>query len=68
VVEKTASRPFHANVPEVDLTELRRRIDATKWPERETVVDESQGVPLAMIQDLRAFGRQITTGARARRN
>jgi hypothetical protein len=37
-------RPFH--VPEAELTELRRRINATRWPERETVTDASQGVQL----------------------
>jgi hypothetical protein len=46
-VEATAVRPFHVNVPEADLTELRRRINATKWPERETVTDATQGVQLA---------------------
>jgi len=35
--DKTAIRPFHVNVPETELTELRRRINATKWPERETL-------------------------------
>jgi pimeloyl-ACP methyl ester carboxylesterase len=45
--DKNAIRPFHVNVPEVDLTELRRRINATKWPERETVTDATQGVQLA---------------------
>ena len=44
-----ATRPFHVNVPETELTELRRRINATKWPERETVTDASQGVQLATI-------------------
>ena len=33
--DKNALRPFHVNVPEAELTELRRRINATKWPERE---------------------------------
>ena len=47
-----AVRPFKVNVPEAELAELRRRIDATRWPERETVTDDSQGVPLAMIQEL----------------
>jgi pimeloyl-ACP methyl ester carboxylesterase len=47
-----AIRPFKINVPDAELTELRRRINATRWPERETVTDESQGVPLAMIQEL----------------
>ncbi len=47
-----AIRPFRVNVPEAELTELRRRINATKWPERETVADASQGVQLATIQAL----------------
>ena len=50
--DKTAVHPFHVSVPEADLTELRRRINAAKWPERETVTDDSQGVPLAMMQEL----------------
>jgi pimeloyl-ACP methyl ester carboxylesterase len=50
--DKTAIRPFHVNVPEAELTELGRRIHATKWPERETVTDQSQGVQLATIQKL----------------
>lgn len=50
--EKTAIHPFHVNVPEAKLTELRKRISATRWPERETVTDESQGVQLATIQEL----------------
>jgi pimeloyl-ACP methyl ester carboxylesterase len=40
------------DVPEAELTELRRRINATKWPERETVADQSEGVQLATIQEL----------------
>ena len=55
VMEATTIRPFRVDVPEADLTELRRRINATKWPERETVVDESQGVPLALMQDLARY-------------
>src|SRR5262245_58757713 len=50
--DKTAIRPFRVNVPEAELTELRRRINATKWPERETVLDASQGVQLATTQAL----------------
>src|SRR5262245_49730955 len=53
--DKTAIRPFHVNVPEAELTELRRRINATKWPERETVTDQSQGVQLATIQELARY-------------
>jgi pimeloyl-ACP methyl ester carboxylesterase len=51
----TTIRAFQVNVPEEELTELRRRINATKWPERETVADASQGVQLAMIQELARY-------------
>jgi len=47
----TAIRPFHVDVADEALDDLRRRIAATRWPEKETVADESQGVPLAMIQE-----------------
>src|SRR6202011_5451650 len=53
--DKTAIRPFRVNVPEAELTELSRRIKATKWPERETVGDESQGVQLETIQKLARY-------------
>ena len=53
--DKTAIRPFHVNVPEAELTELRRRIHSTRWADRETVTDESQGVPLATIQELARY-------------
>src|SRR6202790_3064554 len=53
--DKNAIRPFQVNVPEAELTELRRRINATKWPERETVTDQSQGVQLATIQSLARY-------------
>ena len=53
--DKTAIRPFHFEVPEAELTELRRRINATRWPERETVTDQSQGVQLATIQKLARY-------------
>ena len=52
---KTAIRLFRVNVPEGELTELRRRINATRWPERETVPDASQGVQLATIQALARY-------------
>ena len=48
-VGKSAIRPFQVKVPEVELTELRRRIKATKWPEKETVTDATQGVQLSTI-------------------
>ena len=51
----TAIRPFRVNVPEADLAELRRRIAATRWPEKETVADQSQGVPLATIRELARY-------------
>ena len=53
--ENTAIRPFRVEVPEAELTELRRRINATKWPERETVTDASQGVQLATLQKLARY-------------
>jgi pimeloyl-ACP methyl ester carboxylesterase len=53
--DKNANRPFRVNVPEADLTDLRRRIRATKWPERETVSDASQGVQLATTQRLARY-------------
>ncbi len=53
--DETAIRPFHVNVPETELTELRRRINATKWPERETVTDATQGVQLATMQALARY-------------
>ena len=52
---KTAIRPFHVGFAEAELTELRRRVNATRWPERETVTDDSQGVRLAMMQDLAGY-------------
>ena len=45
-------RPFHVSISDEALEDLRRRIAATNWPEQETVADESQGVPLAMMQEL----------------
>ena len=54
--DKTAIRPFQVNaVPDTELAELRRRINATKWPERETVTDASQGVQLATSQALARY-------------
>ena len=45
-------RPFHVDIPQEDLDELRRRILATRWPDKETVADRSQGVQLANLQEL----------------
>jgi pimeloyl-ACP methyl ester carboxylesterase len=51
----TGIRPFHVDVPDEALEDVRRRIAATNWPEKETVADQSQGVPLAMIQELARY-------------
>ena len=48
-------RPFHVNIPEKKLVDLKRRILATEWPERETVKDATQGVQLATIQKLASY-------------
>ena len=61
-------RPFNVSIPEEELADLRRRIAATRWPDRETVADASQGVQLATMQAARrAIGRRTTTGASSRR-
>jgi pimeloyl-ACP methyl ester carboxylesterase len=52
---QTTVRPFRVDVPEEDLVELRRRIAATRWPEKETVADQSQGVQLATMQALAQY-------------
>src|SRR5262245_24240772 len=53
--DRTAIRPFHVKIPEAELTDLRRRINTTKWPEPETVTDASQGVQLATMQKLARY-------------
>jgi pimeloyl-ACP methyl ester carboxylesterase len=54
--QKTAIRPLSSvNFPEAELTELRRRVSATRWPDRETVPDETQGVQLATTQALARY-------------
>ena len=50
--ESDAIRPFRSNVPDEQLADLRRRIAATRWPDRETVNDQSQGAQLAKLQEL----------------
>jgi pimeloyl-ACP methyl ester carboxylesterase len=55
VREGVTVRPFHIDVPEEDLVDLRRRIAATQWPESETVDDSSQGVQLATMQELARY-------------
>jgi pimeloyl-ACP methyl ester carboxylesterase len=51
----TAIRPFTINIPEAELEALRTRIAATRWPEKETVADASQGVQLSTIQELARY-------------
>lgn len=48
-------RPFTVNIPQKEVTELRQRIAAARWPERETVTDSSQGVPLATMRELARY-------------
>ncbi len=45
-------RPFHINIPQAALVDLRQRLAATRWPDRETVADQSQGAQLAKLQEL----------------
>src|SRR5882762_5820418 len=53
--DKTAIRPFQFNFSDAELTDLRRRVNATKWPDREQVADASQGVQLATMQNLARY-------------
>jgi pimeloyl-ACP methyl ester carboxylesterase len=55
VGEEAAVRPFHVDVTEEKLVELRRRIEATRWPSKELVEDRSQGVQLATLQKLARY-------------
>ena len=52
VESATEIRPFHVDIRQEDIDDLRRRIAATRWPDKETVDDSSQGTPLAKRQDL----------------
>lgn len=53
--DRTAVRPFRVEVPEADLTDMRRRIKATRFPEKEPVADHSQGVPLDTVEKLARY-------------
>src|SRR5689334_3790833 len=55
VADDNTIHPFRVDVPEADLVELRRRVNATIWPERETVTDGTQGVQLATMQKLARY-------------
>src|SRR5258708_38583231 len=50
--QDTSVRPFSVHVPEKAITDLRRRIQETRWPDKETVADQSQGAQLAKLQEL----------------
>lgn len=52
VKDSEAIRPFHISVPQSEINELRQRIKATRWPDKETVADQSQGVKLEKIKNL----------------
>jgi len=49
---ENAIRPFRVHIPEADVADMRRRLLATRWPDKETVADQSTGVPLARLQQL----------------
>ena len=66
--ENSAIRPFRINVPDDQLVELRRRIVATRWPDRETVNDQSQGVQLANSRNWCGIGERTTTGVKPRQS
>jgi len=53
--DKAAIRPFQFNFSDAELADLRRRVNATKWPDREQVMDASQGVQLATMQKLARY-------------
>ena len=52
---KTDIRPFHVSFPDAELTDLRNRVKATRWAERETVTDQTQGVQLDTVQALARY-------------
>ena len=53
--ESGAIRPFRVNIPDGELVDLRKRVRATRWPDRETVKDPSQGVQLATLRELASY-------------
>ena len=55
ILSDESIRPFQVHIPQSQLDDLRRRILATKWPDREIVTDESQGVQLATMQKLAKY-------------
>jgi hypothetical protein len=55
LTEGAAIHPFRIELPQEEIDRLRRRVQATRWPEKETVADQSQGVQLAAIQELARY-------------
>lgn len=55
MTQTSTIRPFHVSIPEEEIIELRNRINATRWPEKETVLNQDQGVQLATIQELARY-------------
>ena len=53
--DDTTIRPFTIDIPEAELEDLRARLAGTRFPDKETVEDDSQGVPLAVMQDLARY-------------
>ena len=66
--DKTAIRPFRFEAPDAELDDMRRRITATRFPEKETVADFSQGVQLAFMQALARYWATDYDWRRSRRN
>ena len=66
--EDPAIRPFRVSVPGTELARLRQRIAATRWPEKETVTDSSQGVPLATMRELARYWEKDYDWRRAEKN
>jgi hypothetical protein len=64
VTTSDAIDEFHVNVPESELTELRRRINATKWPERETVADASAITHIAILKGMNFFNHKTPLALR----
>ena len=63
--EDQSIRPFTFNAPQAKVDDLRRRIKATQWPEKETVADDTQGVPLATMQELARYWGTARAGLRS---
>jgi hypothetical protein len=68
VADAATIRPSRIDVPQEEIDELRRRVQATRWPDKETVSDRSQGVQLAKLRPLVEYWAPTTTGAGSRRS